>query len=140
VLGVVHVPVTGDTYAAAGVGTATLGAPGRADTPIRVRTPPAEGLTVVSSRSHGDAEALEKILAGRKVADNKMAGSSLKFCLVARGDADFYPRLGPTMEWDTAAAHAVLLGAGGRVVTEDGQPLQYGKPGFKNPFFFCHGA
>jgi 3'(2'), 5'-bisphosphate nucleotidase len=68
------------------------------------------------------------------------AGSSLKFCLVAEGKADVYPRFGPTMEWDTAAGHAVLRAAGGRVTTTDGAPFRYLKPGFKNPGFIAHGA
>jgi 3'(2'), 5'-bisphosphate nucleotidase len=67
-------------------------------------------------------------------------GSSLKFCLVASGYADLYPRLGNTMEWDTAAGHAVLAAAGGSVVTADGGPLLYGKSGFLNPWFIASGA
>jgi 3'(2'), 5'-bisphosphate nucleotidase len=67
-------------------------------------------------------------------------GSSLKFCMLAAGEADLYPRLGPTMEWDTAAGHAVLVAAGGRVVGPDGQPLRYGKPQFRNPWFVASGA
>ena len=67
------------------------------------------------------------------------AGSSLKFCLVATGEADLYPRLGRTMEWDTAAGHAVLAGAGGAVIRfDDHTPLSYGKPGYENPFFIAH--
>jgi 3'(2'), 5'-bisphosphate nucleotidase len=102
---------------------------------IRCRQPPVEGLTVVSSRSHGDAQALERFLAGRRVAASVPAGSSLKFCLVAAGEADLYPRLGRTMEWDTAAGHAVLAAAGGRVTDLDGRELLYGKPHFENPHF-----
>jgi len=67
------------------------------------------------------------------------AGSSLKFCRIAEGRADVYPRLGPTCEWDTAAAHAVLVAAGGRVETLDGAPLIYGKEDLLNPFFIAHG-
>ena len=67
------------------------------------------------------------------------AGSSLKFCLVATGRADLYPRFGRTMEWDTAAGHAVLMAAGGEVRTMDGDPLTYGKPGFENPYFYAVG-
>ena len=67
------------------------------------------------------------------------AGSSLKFCLVATGEADLYPRVGRTMEWDTAAGHAVLTGADGHVVRfDDHTPLRYGKAGFENPFFIAH--
>ena len=93
------------------------------------------GLTVVSSRSHGDAEALERFLAGRPVASSVSVGSSLKFCLVAKGEADLYPRFGRTMEWDTAAGHAVLLAAGGEVTDLAGARLTYGKPGYENPAF-----
>jgi 3'(2'), 5'-bisphosphate nucleotidase len=139
VLGIVHVPVTGETYAAAGPKTATLSVHGGAPQAIAARKPPAAGLTVVASRSHGDAAAMDAFLAAYNVAEKRNAGSSVKFCLIARGDADLYPRLAPTMEWDTAAGHAVLLGAGGRVETEDGQPLTYAKPGFCNPHFIAYG-
>lgn len=108
--------------------------------PIACRLPPAAGLTVVSSRSHGDAQALERFLGGQRVAHSAFAGSSLKFCLVASGTADLYPRLGRTMEWDTAAGHAVLASAGGRVLQLEGAPLQYGKPQFENPHFVALGA
>jgi 3'(2'), 5'-bisphosphate nucleotidase len=74
------------------------------------------------------------------VADKVNAGSSLKFCLVASGRADLYPRFGRTMEWDTAAGHAVLLAAGGQVYTLDDEPLDYGKPGFENPYFYAVGV
>jgi 3'(2'), 5'-bisphosphate nucleotidase len=67
-------------------------------------------------------------------------GSSLKICLVASGAADLYPRLGPTMEWDTAAGHAVLVAAGGQVLAPDGRALRYGKPDFRNSFFVAAGA
>lgn len=107
--------------------------------PISCRRPPLEGLTVVSSRFHGDRQALEAYLAVRQVASTAHAGSSLKFCLVAAGKADLYPRLGRTMEWDTAAGHAVLAAAGGRVSALDGQPLRYGKPHFANPHFIAEG-
>jgi 3'(2'), 5'-bisphosphate nucleotidase len=106
--------------------------------PIRVRPTPAEGLTVVSSRSHSTPET-EDYLAACKVSDRVSVGSSLKFCLVAAAEADFYPRLGPTMEWDTAAGHAVLVAAGGSVWAPGGVPLRYGKPGFRNSFFIASG-
>jgi 3'(2'), 5'-bisphosphate nucleotidase len=107
---------------------------------IGCRAVPAEGLTVVASRSHGDAAALDAFLAGRSVAAVKSAGSSLKLCLIAAGEADVYPRLGRTMEWDIAAGHAVLAAAGGRVVDLEGRPLAYGKPGFDNPHFVAWGS
>jgi 3'(2'), 5'-bisphosphate nucleotidase len=93
----------------------------------------------VSSRSHGDRAALEAFLAGRRIASSTFAGSSLKFCLVAAGEADLYPRLGRTMEWDTAAGHAVLAAAGGRVTGLDGEEIKYGKPQFANPHFIAMG-
>ncbi len=139
VLGIVHSPVTGDTYLAAGPGTASLALAGGEAKPIAVRQPPAEGLTVVASRSHGAGPELDAFLAGLKVAEQRSAGSSVKLCLVARGDADVYPRLGTTMEWDIAAGHAVLLGAGGRIETVDGAPFLYGKPEFRNPHFVAYG-
>jgi 3'(2'), 5'-bisphosphate nucleotidase len=101
---------------------------------------PDEGLTVVASRSHGDAAALDALLAGRKVAKLTNAGSSLKLCLVAEGLADLYPRQGRTMEWDIAAGHAVLAAAGGNVChLADGLALRYGKGGFENPHFVASG-
>jgi 3'(2'), 5'-bisphosphate nucleotidase len=106
---------------------------------IRCRRPPEAGMTIVARRSHGDAHALESFLAGRKVAAQASAGSSLKFCLVAAAEADLYPRFGRTMEWDTAAGHAVLLAAGGCVTTLDGADLRYGKPGLDNPHFVAWG-
>lgn len=106
---------------------------------ITTRHPPAHGLTVVASRSHGDSGALQTFLQGMRVAELKNAGSSLKLCLVAAGEADLYPRLGRTMEWDIAAGHAVLSAAGGCVCTLNGEALQYGKPGFENPHFVATG-
>jgi len=107
-----------------------------ARTPMHVRTPPPNGLTVVASRSHRTPET-DAYLAHLKVSDLVSVGSSLKFCLVAAGEADFYPRLGPTMEWDTAAGQAVLSAAGGTVVNLDGSPFRYGKPEFRNPSFIA---
>ncbi len=106
-------------------------------TPITVAIPDPNALRVVASKSHRDA-ATDAYIAKYPVADTKSAGSSLKFCLVAAGEADLYPRLGRTMEWDTAAGHAVLSGAGGVVLNfDDHEPLRYGKPGFANPFFIA---
>lgn len=107
--------------------------------PIHVRKPPARGLTAVASRSHRTPET-DAYLARYPVAELVSVGSSLKFCLVAAGEADLYPRLGPTMEWDTAAGHAVLAAAGGSVIAPDGQALRYGKPGFANSWFVASGA
>lgn len=107
-------------------------------TPIRVTTPDNGALMVVASKSHRD-QATDDYIARYAVRDMTSAGSSLKFCLVATGEADLYPRLGRTMEWDTAAGDAVLRGAGGHVVRfDDHAPLRYGKPGWDNPFFIAH--
>ncbi|WP_210760770.1 3'(2'),5'-bisphosphate nucleotidase CysQ [Azohydromonas sediminis] len=142
VLGVVLAPALGARgrlfAGAAGLGAWVDDDAGRR--PIRCRAVPPEGLTVVASRSHGDAAALDAFLAGKKVASLASAGSSLKLCLIAAGEADLYPRLGRTMEWDIAAGHAVLRAAGGEVTRlDDGQPLRYGKPGFDNPHFVAAG-
>jgi 3'(2'), 5'-bisphosphate nucleotidase len=138
VLGVVSAPALGAWFIGAeGVGAARGEVSGRRA--IACRRPPTHGLTVVSSRSHGDAEALETFLAGRAVAESTTAGSSLKFCVIATGAADIYPRLGRTMEWDTAAGDAVLRAAGGSVTTMDGADLTYCKPGFANPHFVATG-
>ncbi|MGX9356207.1 3'(2'),5'-bisphosphate nucleotidase CysQ [Roseobacteraceae bacterium S113] len=107
-------------------------------TPIGVSTPDQSALLVVASKSHRD-QATDDYINKYAVADMKSAGSSLKFCLVATGEADLYPRLGRTMEWDTAAGHAVLSGAGGHVVRfDDHSPLGYGKEGYANPFFIAY--
>ena len=138
VLGVVYAPALEKLWA----GGPALGSWSEQDgvrRPITCRNAPGEGLTVVASRSHGDAAALDAFLAGRKVAANISVGSSLKLCQVAQGEADVYPRLGRTMEWDIAAGHAVVLGAGGTVECVQGGPLLYGKPGFDNPHFACWG-
>jgi 3'(2'), 5'-bisphosphate nucleotidase len=137
-LGVVLAPALGRLYAGSGTEAFVEDASGRR--PIHCRAVPAEGLTVVASRSHGDAAALDAFLGGRKVASLANAGSSLKLCLVAAGEADLYPRLGRTMEWDIAAGHAVLLAAGGSVTDLQHAPLRYGKPGFDNPHFVASGT
>ena len=108
---------------------------------LLVRPCPGDGAIVVASRSHRDS-ATDDYLKTVKVAKLVSAGSSLKFCLIAAGEADIYPRFGRTMEWDTAAGHAVLLAAGGKVLNSDGQPLCYGKRerGFDNPGFIASAA
>jgi 3'(2'), 5'-bisphosphate nucleotidase len=106
--------------------------------PISVSNPDNAALMVVASKSHRDA-ATDDYIAKYRVKDMKSAGSSLKFCLIATGEADLYPRLGRTMEWDTAAGDAVLRGAGGSVVRfDDHTPLAYGKAGWDNPFFIAY--
>lgn len=106
-------------------------------TAINVADSDNTALRIVASKSHRD-QATDDYINQYAVADMKSAGSSLKFCLVATGEADLYPRLGRTMEWDTAAGHAVLAGAGGRVVRfDDLEPLRYGKEDYANPFFIA---
>lgn len=105
---------------------------------ISVSDPDNSDLMVVASKSHRD-QATDDYINQYAVKDMKSAGSSLKFCLVATGEADIYPRLGRTMEWDTAAGHAVLRGAGGDVVRfDDHSPLVYGKADYANPFFIAY--
>lgn len=147
VLGVVQVPVSGDCYCgvvgdgggqAAGRG-ASLQRGGRSPQAIRVRVPHADPVVVVGSRSHANPK-LERHLEGLGDYELVSMGSSLKCCLVAEGKADFYPRLGPTFEWDTAAAHAVVAAAGGQLVRLDGTPLEYNrKDSLLNPEFLVIG-
>ena len=99
---------------------------------------PSAGLRAMASRSHLDTES-EALLKKLPVQSWMAAGSSLKFCMIARGDGDIYPRLAPTMEWDTAAGHAVLTAAGGCVIGRDGSPISYGKSGFRNNGFVAWG-
>jgi 3'(2'), 5'-bisphosphate nucleotidase len=139
ILGVVAVPATGEIFGGI-VGIGAWRRIGGRESPIRVRQGPPEGLTVVASRHHGDAARLGAFLTGRNVARVVNFGSSLKFCRIAEGQADLYPRFGRTMEWDTCAPHAVLEAAGGAVETLDGRPLMYGKPRWENPHFVCWGA
>jgi len=105
---------------------------------VFAREPSKDGLVVAISRSHNDGKTAE-YLAAYQVKNFLVAGSSLKFCLIAAGEADLYPRHGRTMEWDTAAGHAVLAAAGGSVTTIEGKPFHYGKPGFANPHFIARG-
>jgi 3'(2'), 5'-bisphosphate nucleotidase len=107
---------------------------------IRARRAPSGGLVAIASRTHRDTKT-DEYLSTYRVANLVAAGSSLKFCLVATGEADLYPRHGRTMEWDTAAGQAVLEAAGGSVKTLEGAPLLYGKTdsGFANPYFVARG-
>jgi 3'(2'), 5'-bisphosphate nucleotidase len=139
-LGVIYVPAQDTTYTGlVGVG-ATRQIGDAAPEPITIRTPPEEGVTVLASRRHGDPEVLSAFLKDRPIAEIRNAGSSLKLCLVAAGEGDIYPRFGNTMEWDIAAGHAILSAAGGRVTTEDGAPMLYGKETMLNPHFIAWGG
>jgi 3'(2'), 5'-bisphosphate nucleotidase len=145
--GVVYAPARGDIFSGAGnnAARARLGPDGVVEgrTDITVRAAPAQPV-IVASRSHRTPET-DDIIARFPGAELVSVGSSLKFCLVAAGEADLYPRLGRTMEWDTAAGDAVLRAAGGSTLTLDGRPLTYGKrlpehaDEFANPAFICHG-
>jgi 3'(2'), 5'-bisphosphate nucleotidase len=139
VLGVVAAPVLDLVYGGAAELGAFVAHAGGPDRPIRVRRPAANPLVIVGSRSHrGDS--LDGVLARLGPHELRPMGSSLKFCLVAEGTADLYPRLGPTSEWDTAAAQAVVEAAGGKVTTVDGKPLRYNaRDTLLNPHFLAFG-
>ena len=139
ICGVVHAPALDKTYAGIVGQGARRSKNGANVGRINVRTAPETGVLVVASRRHGDPKKIGKLLQGRRVGEIRNAGSSLKFCLVAEGAADLYPRFGRTMEWDTAAGQAVLEAAGGRVTTLDGDPFRYAKSGFENPHFIAWG-
>ena len=135
-LGIVHVPADGRSFWTGADGPRMRGADG-AERALQVADAGGRALRVVASKSHRDA-ATDAYIARYEVAGFEAAGSSLKFCLLAAAEADLYPRLGRTMEWDTAAGHAVLAAAGGTVDRLEGGPLTYGKPGFENPFFVAY--
>jgi 3'(2'), 5'-bisphosphate nucleotidase len=134
VLGVVYVPVTGTSYFACRGRGAHKQLGGCAMRAIKARAYGGARPIVVASRSHAGPET-EAFLQAIGPHDVVSMGSALKFCLVAEGTADVYPRLGPTMEWDTAAAHCVVECAGGRVTDLRGNPLTYNKPDLHNPWF-----
>lgn len=145
ILGVVYAPALSRMYVGengfgAQLCTVSVSEPinGVAWQSIKTRKLPADGATVLASRSHRDAET-EAYLAILHVKNIIGAGSSLKFCTIAAGEADIYPRFGRTMEWDTAAGQAVLMAAGGQVNCATGEPLVYGKTerGFDNPAFIA---
>lgn len=133
-LGVVYVPVTGVSYfACEGVG-AFKQELNKAAKPIAVSPYRGGKVRIAGSRSHA-GEALKKFIAAVGDVEVISMGSSLKLCLVAEGMADVYPRLGPTSEWDTAAAQAVVENAGGKVSDIDNNPLRYNKENILNPWF-----
>ena len=139
VLGVLHAPVQRETYVADGLGQAVRIVGNGSPQPICARAAPDEGPAVVASRLHRDAET-DAYIARLRPARTESAGSALKFGLLARGEADVYPRFGRTMEWDTAAGHAILTAAGGHVRDLNGRELRYGKAGFVNPPFVACGV
>ena len=148
--GVIYAPALGVLYATLGDNQA-VEVPLQADAPprrlselktlaIHTRPPPATGLVAVASRSN-NSPGTDAFLGQYKIAGRTAAGSSIKFCVVAKGDADIYPRVGPTCEWDIAAGHAILAAAGGTVTQLDGQALCYGNHAqkFCNPDFVAWG-
>lgn len=137
-LGVVLAPALSELYAGIVGQGAVMSCHGGPDQPIAARTPPA-GWVALGSRSHGDAAGEAQAYAPYPVAERRPRGSSLKFCTIAAGEADIYVRIGPTHEWDTAAGHAVLSAAGGRVDGVDDAPLRYGKPRYRNVGFKAFG-
>ena len=138
VMGIIYTPVANELYFGAGK-EAFMRLQDKPEQKIAVRAVPADGLTVVASKWYGDPVRMDEFLKGKKVAQVINRSSSLKFCCVAAGQADFYPRLGPTCEWDTAAGDAILRAAGGHVTTLGGQNLIYGKTDrkFLNPEFLA---
>ena len=141
VLGVVHGPARRVTYAAHGPGSATCSRDGGAAEPIAARLPSPDGIVVIHSRSHENSRRLADYFQGKPVPilRRDVCGSALKFGILAAGEADFYPRFGTTMEWDTAAGQAILEAAGGCVLDLDGGRLRYGKPDLKNSGFLAWG-
>ena len=138
VMGIVYAPALDRLfYGVVGQGATEMSAGNVRD--IGVRPVPASGAIAVASRSHRDA-ATNQWLETHGINDTIATGSSLKFCLVAAGEADVYPRFGPTMEWDTAAGDAVLRAAGGRVIHPEGMPFTYGKTEYRNGGFVACGA
>ena len=138
VLGVIHAPVLNKTYWGAAVGVFSQTGEEEEKT-IACRKVPTNGLDSIVSRSHRGPD-MDNFYSDYNITSETSAGSSLKFCRIAEGKADIYPRLGRTMEWDTAAGHAILNFAGGMIVDLDGNTLNYAKPGFENPPFIAQGA
>ena len=136
VAGVVFAPAIGRLFA--GDENGAFEFDGDTPRPIAARAPAADGLVAVASRSHPDPKT-DEYLKSLTIKGLTNAGSSLKFCLLAAGEADIYPRAGQTCEWDTAAGHAVLRAAGGDVTTWEGAPFVYGKPKFLNGPFIARG-
>ncbi len=139
-LGVVALPATGELFAGRiGAGAWKEDGAGAPRRPIAARALPEGGAVVMASRHHADDPELSAFLTARRVQRVVNIGSAVKFCRVAEGVADLYPRFGRTMEWDTAAPQAVVEAAGGRIAGWDGAPLRYRKPGWANPGFLCQG-
>ncbi len=140
-LGIVHAPVRGETYLGVIVAAQRRAEVWRGGAPAKITVRPRPARVVITgSKSHEVPELMDPFLAKYDVAEKRVIGSSLKFCLVAEGKADLYPRFGPTCEWDTGAGHAVVRAAGGSVHDFDGVELAYKKPGFLNGRFLAEGV
>jgi 3'(2'), 5'-bisphosphate nucleotidase len=137
-LGAVAIPATGEVFAGI-VGAGAWKQQGGARQPIQARHIPPEGPVVMASRHHQKDARIAEFAQAQRAVRIVNIGSAEKFCRVAEGSADLYPRFGPTMEWDTAAPEAVLIAAGGRMADWDGRPMAYGKPGWGNPGFLARG-
>jgi 3'(2'), 5'-bisphosphate nucleotidase len=138
VLGVIYAPAIDLLFAAAGPGTAKRRAGGGFE-PVAARPVPAQGAVIVHSRSHENSPRIAEFAANLPGATRTVSGSAIKFCKLAAGEGDIYPRFGPTMEWDTAAGQAILEAAGGSVSNLDGSRLAYGKPEYRNSGFIARG-
>lgn len=141
--GIIYVPATGKLYTGIANEKAVLqdvtdGIIAPEEQPVSIRQVPADGMTAVASKSHMD-ENTANFLKEHNIDNTVSVGSSLKFCIVATGGADIYPRFGPTMEWDIAAGHAILKAAGGTVTNPDGTPFEYQKKGYLNGAFIAKG-
>jgi 3'(2'), 5'-bisphosphate nucleotidase len=137
-LGAVALPATGELFSGI-VGRGAWKGTGAGRRPISARAMPAEGPVVLGSRHYADDPRIAAFAAAHRAQRLVNLGSAVKFCRVAEGGADLYPRFGVTMEWDTAAPQAIVEAAGGSVQGIDGAPLRYGKPGWRNPDFVCRG-
>ena len=138
-MGVVFAPALGQCFSADGTGTAVKRFESSEPQQINARELPKSEIIVTTSRSHSDPLEMSKLIKDYTGAKVLVSGSSIKFCLIASGEADIYPRYGPTNEWDTAAGHAILAAAGGSVKTIHNDELTYGKDKFKNPEFIAYG-
>lgn len=138
-MGIVLAPALRTSYATDGLGTVVKRMGKNAPKPISARQIPEKNVIVTASRSHGNRNKIQELIRDYDISNVVISGSSIKFCMVASGEADLYPRYGPTCEWDIAAGHAVLKAAGGSVKTLDGKEIKYGKSDFLNPEFIAYG-
>ncbi len=139
VAGVIYLPAKRELYLGSDKAGAFYARENGEPQPIHVRRPEGIKRAVIMSAYHGSPDT-DAVLSGYEITEKVRASSSLKFCYVAEGKADLYPRTGPTMEWDTAAGHAILLAAGGRMTHLDGSVFLYGKEGYRNPGFLASGG